>query len=1268
VINLRKIFFILLFALCCVSIIGCNETVKPTLELSKSSVELEVGATYTIEPVIKNLEGTDLVKYSVSDPEVLEISENIITAVKVGNATVTVELKEYSDIKAILSVNVTEPKASEGKVTVTGANEVEVGKTIELSASLESVEGDVVWYSSDASIATVENGVVTGVALGTVKITATVGDVVGELEVTVKAQEHVHNFVDGRCECGEEEKIPSLTINGEKEVIVGENLTLTAVLENIEGTVIWSSSDETVATIADGVVTGVKAGNVTIKAELGELSAEVEIVVKSNGSIKIIGKTMIYVSKTTTLRTTLTNVEGDVVWASSDDTIATVVDGKVTGVAPGTVTIYASIGDVVGSHEIIIEENPAVVVEGETKAVIGTPLQLTAKLINTEGEVIWSSKNEEVATVDANGLVTGLSTGKVVIKAEVGTLYCNYIIDVVNPTFTVTFIGYNGEVLSTQEVEKGEAAVPPTVPQKEGLVFKGWDTKYDNITEDLEIKGIFEKNAYFVTYDLNGGQSEELYIKNGTAVTSFIVDNYNYNNGNYWAPANKYATDIHIGNSNCDPKATFSDRIYIAKDENTGFYTIINIIMSGPSSWPTGAEYVITISSSYSAYRANHTKVQSLQVGDIVVFDKPIASITKQAPGNVYYYREKPTNFVFEASVGKDAKLITPAYLGYEFLGWYDESGKKYESGADLTDDVKLTAKWGALNPVTDLNISSMTTELVTGEEFQIVASVVPSDAYFTEILYYSSDEDIVEVTAEGKMIAGNAGTVKITITDFMGVVVKEYEVTVHMISSIDAKFSDDYKGVLNIGDSVEIIAETVGKDSTGAQYTYKSSNEAVATVDANGKVTATGLGTANITISDNVNSSEDLTVAIVVATMTETDKVEKVMKLLAESNFSTVETGNFGIYNDGTQRYYQANYGSVNRFMFAPFVVNTEYCAKAEAYTGGHKDRRFTGGFDDSIEFVTVHDTATLTGTVVSIASNMSQSGTSIHYTTGNDAIYAVVPEKYIAYHAGDGTGTPFKWYSTGVDGSNIDVMDYTTYPTWDIYSQGGKWYWIINGVKTSNEAPISNGSRTISNPSKENITDLGPAWKVIDGIIYIGTTWVDFSQMAIGAISSHGGNNNSIGIEMCVNVSSDMYDTLQRTAQLVADILIRNNLDLSRVKMHNTWSGKNCPQVLRAGSYWWDFIEMVKLHYIIMKDYADVKIEMKSNNPDIVDETGRVYNAPTTTTSVSYDLTVSCGETSKTMTLYNIVPGTTTWSQWNGTYPSKQIWNNGKFSRLAK
>ena len=95
---------------------------------------------------------------------------------------------------------------------------------------------------------------------------------------------------------------------------------------------------------------------------------------------------------------------------------------------------------------------------------------------------------------------------------------------------------------------------------------------------------------------------------------------------------------------------------------------------------------------------------------------------------------------------------------------------------------------------------------------------------------------------------------------------------------------------------------------------------------------------------------------------------------------------------------------------------------------------------------------------------------------------------------------------------------------------------------------------------------------------------------------------------------------------------------------------------------------MQMVKVEYIMMKEYSDVKVEMKSNNPEIVDETGRVFKAPVKTTSVSYELKVSCGETSKTMTLHNIVPGSTTWSQWTGTYPAKLIWNNGKFSRLVK
>ena len=150
-----------------------------------------------------------------------------------------------------------------------------------------------------------------------------------------------------------------------------------------------------------------------------------------------------------------------------------------------------------------------------------------------------------------------------------------------------------------------------------------------------------------------------------------------------------------------------------------------------------------------------------------------------------------------------------------------------------------------------------------------------------------------------------------------------------------------------------------------------------------------------------------------------------------------------------------------------------------------------------------------------------------------------------------------------------------------------------------------------------------------------------------------------------MCSNLSGDIYDTFQRTAQLVADILLRNDLDTTRVKMHNTWSGKNCPQTMIAGSYWDTFMEMVELQYEIQKNYSEANISILSNNPDIVDNTGRVINAPEETTTVSYVLTVELNGETRSITLHSVIPGTTTWEQWDGTYPASRIWNNGVFAR---
>lgn len=952
---------------------------------------------------------------------------------------------------------------------------------------------------------------------------------------------------------------------------------------------------------------------------------------------------------------------------------------------------------------------------------VGNKLSLT---VPSYSDVTWESSDSEVATV-ANGTVTAVKPGTATVTASYGDLSDSVVITVTSKKYVVRFLDKDGNILDEQKVEEGKAATAPQAPVVEGYTFVKWDKEFEEVKQNLICRALYGvthkitykldgatlpegtptefaegyvfdlptptkpgysfigwtmegsstyilriskttkqdvvvvanfivRDSYNITYKFNGGVSSELYQAKGTPVTSIPVDNYNYNNGKFWD--GKYSSDLFLGLRDYNPGATFSDRIYIGIDAVSGLYTVINIQNSGPSAWPEGALYVLTISSSCGRYRTYHNSILNIKNGDIVTFSQSLDATTKDQPTSVNFYTPAIEANELNVDVKLADQLITPFRLGFDFDGWYDINNNKISNVSDLVTDCDLIAKWKELNPVTDIIVSNMPVEMTAYEKLQLDAKVSPDTAYFKTIKYSSSDKDVVSVDDGGLLTALNPGTCKITLTDFTDNVVKEYTITVYSDYQIDVEYDRQFSGVLKVGESVKLIPDTYGKDTDNATYTFATSDNKILEVDANGNVKAIALGVATITISDNTGKTSPLTVSILVDSLSKEEKLDKVLSLLKEYNMGVVQTGNACIYNDGTNRYYDDVYGSVNYYLFDDFVVNRSYEATAEANSGGHKSRRAV----DTIEFVTVHDTATLTGTVESIASNMASGGTSIHYTVGNYATYSVVPEKYIAYHAGDGTGYSFSWIKT-----NVVAKDSKTAPEFDVVKSGSNYYFSINGETTTIQVPTTNNGKTISNPSKKHLPVTGPVWKVQDGFYYLGPSWACFSQNSSGVICNFGGNNNSIGIEMCVNVSNDSYDSWQRTARLVADILIRNNLDLSRVTMHNNWTGKNCPQVFISGSYWSEFMKMVEINYILAKDFADVEIEFTSNNKDIVSDTGRVLNPPKTTTTVSYQLIVKVGSQSKSATLYNVVPGSSTWTKWSGTYKSSKIWNNGVFLR---
>lgn len=981
---------------------------------------------------------------------------------------------------------------------------------------------------------------------------------------------------------------PKIVITGNDSVYVNETIELSTQLIGVEGEVTWKSSDETIATVTNGEVTGVKGGKVIITAKSGDVEATKEITVIAN-IVTITGEATIEVGKNTQLIAKLNGEEvTSAEWESSDKKIATVYDGFVKGINAGNVIITATIDGIVGEFNLEVTPKRTIEISGATELDLNTTATLKAILENFTGTVVWSSSDSAVVSVDENGLIRGESIGTATITAT-----C------------------------------------------------------DDLSATIEVAVVIPEDK--ITYYHEGGASDSIYTADENTVSLTVNGNEEID---YWT---YYATNIFLYSRSEVVNATFSDRISIGKNEYTGYWQVLDICTSGKAEWPEGTEYVIVLSNSYNDFKNEHIKVEKIAKGSYVFFEKDPATVNNTNPSIVYFASSKIEGDV--AVVKKDnykGELITPTRLGFEFLGWYNEEDEKVELlvPEQIQGNVRLYAKWNELNPVTGIEINEIPDEMVTGDTFQIEAKVTPNDAFFQEVLFSTSDKDTINVSENGLLTSKNPGTVTITLQDFLGKFVHTYEITVYSIASIDVKFDDEYTGVLNVGETLQLEPSYLGKAIDDLSFTYTSSNSSVATVDATGLVTAVANGDVKITIKSS--NDKELEIGVTVEGLSQSDKIDEVIKLIVNGNQTEVEVGNMCLYNDSRNRYYAATYGSVNRFLFEDLVFDNTYHANATQSSNGGKRSK------SDIQFVTVHDTATLTGTAANIANNMTKvnSGVSIHYVVGDGKVYACLPEDYVAYHAGDGTGTTFKWLASGVAGV-AGVQ-----PDFDLVQDGNKYYFTINGQKTNVECPVSNGSNKIANPSKEYFSHLGPTWTVIDGEYYIGTPWASFGQVAAGVISSRGGNNNSVGIEMAVNTTGDIYDTFQRNAKLVADILIRNDLDLTRVKQHNTFDGKNCPQSLIAGNYWTEFMEMVEINYILQKDYSDIKITMVSDNPNIVANNGRVVNAPTIATTVGYTVTVSSGTTSKTIKLYSVVPGTTSWQRLEGSYTASLIWNDGNFA----
>ncbi len=280
---------------------------------------------------------------------------------------------------------------------------------VQLKATIKGANKNVVWSSSDTTIAAVnEKGTVSAKGVGTAVITA------------------VANGKSATCNITVLESALSLNIDAMRLSTKGTGSSIKLVPEIVgeNKKVIWKSSDTSVAKVKNGKVTGKRAGTATITAVANGMEARCAVTV-IDGLISVNEEyTQLYITgnkaETKQLKTNAKKNE-TVAWSSSDDTVAAVdknglVRAKKAGVAVITATCKGK------TDSCVIRVADTAIHIPEKTIYLGTmgaarTYTVDYSVTGRKNAVKWKSSNTKIASVK-KGKITAKKEGTTTITVE----------------------------------------------------------------------------------------------------------------------------------------------------------------------------------------------------------------------------------------------------------------------------------------------------------------------------------------------------------------------------------------------------------------------------------------------------------------------------------------------------------------------------------------------------------------------------------------------------------------------------------------------------------------------------------------------------------------------------------------------------------------------------------------------------------------------------------------------------------------------------------
>lgn len=775
--------------------------------------------------------------FTTSNPDVAKVSSTgVVTAVARGTAEITATTE--NGIKAVCKITVVQPVT--GIEISAPAAEVYTGETINLTAKVNPDNANnqnIIWSSADSRIATVSStGLVTGVKAGETRITATSADGSFTAECVVTVKQHVTSIEFAQTDIfinkGAEDdlRFSVLPYDATDKSVTFESSDREALLVTGEGHIIAYRGGKYEITVTS------KDTGVTAKCYVTVQEPATGVILNHSEKIMYVGDTLEFVATVSP-----SDATNKLVRWSTDSTIASIdSNGVLTALKSGEVTVTATTVDGGYTAEckltLLQRATEISVDKTEVKFNRGETCQLNATVLPEDcynKQYKWESSDEDIATVDSTGLVTGVAPG--VVELTCTSIENNEVKAVVKvtihePVTAVSLMDTPAE-LYTPLAHKLHVSFEPANASDKTVTWKSSDETVATVSEDGTVTALKSGEVTITVTSADTGVTDSCDIIIRTGVESITTEKDEY--------------FIHENNSfdilyTLNPEDAYDKTVTFTSSDKD----IFTVDGEGKVTAVLLGEAELIIASNQNPEAKKTVKIN---------VTRAVESINLDVTSKQIFVGE---SFTLQETVlpetASDKSVVWSS--DNEEVATVNENG---EITAVSRGFAKITAKTNdkGLEAVCDVEVIQLPEEITFGKEEYSVnvgdtltldAAVLPENANNQELEWKSSDEEIATVE-NGVITPVKAGSCEITaVSVAKQEVTKTVKITVVQLAETIEFFCRIPD--LWIGQKLRVFATVFPEDTTDKTVTWSSSDSSIATIDEYGVIRALSGGHVTIT------------------------------------------------------------------------------------------------------------------------------------------------------------------------------------------------------------------------------------------------------------------------------------------------------------------------------------------------------------------------------------------------------------------------------------